>query len=107
MALTSVSMPVGQALVLSLVAPQHHAKAVFSAFAAIAGLLFNWLYPAHFPVIRLCLEAWTDTPEVTTALLRFMTEFVMNKNARLAFDSSSPNGILLFREVSKVSRACQ
>lgn len=67
-----------------------------------AGLLFDWLYPAHFPVVRLCLEAWADTPEVTTALLRFMAEFVMNKNTRLAFDSSSPNGILLFREVSKV-----
>ena len=68
----------------------------------IAGLLFDWLYPAHFPVISLCLEAWAETPEVTTALLRFMAEFVMNKNTRLAFDSSSPNGILLFREVSKV-----
>lgn len=67
-----------------------------------AGLLFDWLYPAHFPVISCCLEAWADTPEVTTALLRFMAEFVMNKNTRLAFDSSSPNGILLFREVSKV-----
>ena len=66
------------------------------------GLLFDWLYPTHFPVVRLCLEAWADSPEVTTALLRFMAEFVMNKNTRLAFDSSSPNGILLFREVSKV-----
>ena len=70
-----------------------------------AGLLFDWLYPAHFPVISLCLEAWADTPEVTTALLRFMAEFVMNKNTRLAFDSSSPNGILLFREVSKVCQS--
>ncbi len=66
------------------------------------GLLFDWLYPTHFPVVRLCLEAWADSPEVTTALLRFMAEFVMSKNTRLAFDSSSPNGILLFREVSKV-----
>lgn len=71
----------------------------------IAGLLFDWLYPAHFPVISLCLEAWADTPEITTALLRFMAEFVMNKNTRLAFDSSSPNGILLFREVSKVCQS--
>lgn len=70
-----------------------------------AGLLFDWLYPAHFPMICLCLEAWADTPEVTTALLRFMAEFVMNKNTRLAFDSSSPNGILLFREVSKVCQS--
>ena len=67
-----------------------------------AGLVFDWLYPRHFPVICLCLEAWADTPEVTTAMLKFIAEFVMNKQTRLAFDSSSPNGILLFREVSKV-----
>jgi hypothetical protein len=44
----------------------------------------------------------SDTPEVTTALLKFVAEFVLNKTQRLTFDSSSPNGILLFREVSKV-----
>lgn len=31
-----------------------------------------------------------------------MAEFVHNKTQRLTFDSSSPNGILLFREVSKL-----
>lgn len=31
-----------------------------------------------------------------------MSEFVLNKAQRLTFDSSSPNGILLFREVSKL-----
>ncbi|URE41774.1 hypothetical protein MUK42_06737 [Musa troglodytarum] len=35
---------------------------------------------------------------VTTPLLKFMAEFVLNKAQRLSFDSSSPNGILLFRE---------
>lgn len=35
-------------------------------------------------------------------MLKFMAEFAMNKTQRLTFDSSSPNGILLFREVSKV-----
>ncbi|URE41766.1 hypothetical protein MUK42_06737 [Musa troglodytarum] len=39
---------------------------------------------------------------VTTPLLKFMAEFVLNKAQRLSFDSSSPNGILLFREVSKL-----
>lgn len=56
--------------------------------------------------MRMCLEAWADTPEVTTAVLRFMAEFVLNKGTRLTFDSSSPNGILLFREVSKVRTCC-
>ncbi|CAK0751589.1 hypothetical protein CVIRNUC_002079 [Coccomyxa viridis] len=66
------------------------------------GLLFDWLYPAHFPTLRACLEAWADSPDVTTAMLKFMAEFALNKTQRLTFDSSSPNGILLFREVSKV-----
>ncbi len=67
-----------------------------------AGLLFDWLYPAHMPTLLCCLEAWADCPEVTTAALKFMAEFVLNKTQRLTFDASSPNGILLFREVSKV-----
>lgn len=46
-----------------------------------------------------CLEAFADTPAVTTPLLKFMSEFVFNKSQRLTFDSSSANGILLFREV--------
>lgn len=61
------------------------------------GLLFDWLYPAHFPVIVACLKAWADVPAVTTPLLKFMAEFVFNKGQRLTFDSSSANGILLFR----------
>jgi exportin-7 len=71
--------------------------------ALCAGLLFDWLYPAHFPTLRACLEAWADSPDATTAMLKFMSEFALNKTQRLTFDSSSPNGILLFREVSKVS----
>jgi hypothetical protein len=67
-----------------------------------AGLLFDWLYPAHLPVLRAALEAWADAPDVTTPALKFMAEFAHNKTQRLTFDSSSPNGILLFREVSKV-----
>ena len=40
--------------------------------------------------------------QVTTPLLKFVAELVLNKSQRLTFDSSSPNGILLFREVSKL-----
>ncbi|KAF7116640.1 hypothetical protein RHSIM_RhsimUnG0020700 [Rhododendron simsii] len=43
--------------------------------------------------------------QVTIPLLKFMAEFVLNKSQRLTFDSSSPNGILLFREVSKLTVA--
>lgn len=43
--------------------------------------------------------------QVTIPLLKFVAEFVLNKSQRLTFDSSSPNGILLFREVSKLTVA--
>lgn len=66
------------------------------------GLLFDWLYPAHMPLLLRSISHWADTPEVTTPLLKFMAEFVLNKVQRLTFDSSSANGILLFREVSKL-----
>ncbi|KAL2478121.1 ARM repeat superfamily protein [Forsythia ovata] len=66
------------------------------------GLLFDWIYPAHMPILLRGISHWADTPEVTTPLLKFMAEFVLNKAQRLTFDTSSPNGILLFREVSKI-----
>ncbi|KAG5556062.1 hypothetical protein RHGRI_006622 [Rhododendron griersonianum] len=69
------------------------------------GFLFDWLYPAHMPLLLKAITHWTDTPEVTIPLLKFVAEFVLNKSQRLTFDSSSPNGILLFREVSKLTVA--
>ncbi|XP_074310718.1 uncharacterized protein LOC141646709 [Silene latifolia] len=66
------------------------------------GLLFDWLYPARMPLLLRGISHWADTPEVTTPLLKFMAEFVLNRAQRLTFDSSSANGILLFREVSKL-----
>ncbi|XP_022864034.1 exportin-7 isoform X2 [Olea europaea var. sylvestris] len=65
------------------------------------GLLFDWIYP-HMPLLLRGISHWADTPEVTTPLLKLMAEFVLNKSQRLTFDTSSPKGILLFREVSKL-----
>ncbi|KAF1877740.1 hypothetical protein Lal_00038049 [Lupinus albus] len=66
------------------------------------GFLFDWLYPAHMSLILKAIEHCADVPEVTTPLLKFVAELVQNKSQRVTFDSSSPNGILLFREVSKL-----
>jgi len=41
------------------------------------------------PALLCCLEAWADCPEVTTAALKFMGEFVLNKTQRLTFDAAS------------------
>lgn len=48
------------------------------------------------------LETWWDTPAVAVPLLRFVAEFVYNKTQRISFSPSSPNGIILFKEASKV-----
>jgi exportin-7 len=48
------------------------------------------------------VEIWTHDPAVTTPVLKFFSELVQNRSQRLQFDVSSPNGILLFREISKL-----
>ena len=40
--------------------------------------------------------------QVTTPILKLFAELVQNRSQRLQFDVSSPNGILLFREASKI-----
>merc|ERR1712113_175339 len=72
-------------------------------------MLFEWLVdnpknPAasRVTLFSRALDVWWDDPEVTTPLLKFMSEFVYNKAQRISFDQSSPNGILLFREASTI-----
>ena len=48
------------------------------------------------------MELWHYQPQVTTPVLKLFVELVQNRCQRLQFDASSPNGILLFREASKV-----
>ncbi|CAG8462154.1 14273_t:CDS:10 [Cetraspora pellucida] len=62
---------------------------------------FEWFYPNYMQILCRALEAWSDDKLVIT-ILKFFLEFVNNRTSRLNFDISSPNGILLFRETSKV-----
>ena len=66
------------------------------------GLVFDWFYPRRAPLLQKTMEAFADDPSVTTPLLKFVAEFALNKTQRLTFEPSSVNGILLFREVSKL-----
>lgn len=59
-------------------------------------------YPEHFPVFLRTVEALYDCSDVMISLLSFLAEFVYNKGARITFDTSSVNGILLFKETSKL-----
>jgi exportin-7 len=64
--------------------------------------LFDWLYPRYLPLFVKALEVWYDEPFVTTPILKLMCELVQNRSQRLTFEISSPNGILLFREASRL-----
>lgn len=48
------------------------------------------------------MELWFHDPVVTTPVLKLFAELVQNRSQRLQFDVCSPNGILLFREASKM-----
>ncbi|CAG8693128.1 4908_t:CDS:10, partial [Dentiscutata heterogama] len=64
-------------------------------------IFFEWFYPNYMQILCRALEAWSDDVLAIT-ILKFFLEFVNNRTQRLNFDISSPNGILLFRETSKV-----
>lgn len=68
------------------------------------GFFFDWFYEGHSAVLlNICdIFSAAGITEVTNVLLKFYAELVFNKSQRIAFDCSSPNGILLFREASKI-----
>ncbi len=83
------------------------------ADATISGptynMFFDWIYESKAPsgarfvdTLTRIADSFFDVPEVTSPLLKFVAEFVYNKSSRISFDSSSPNGILLFRVASEV-----
>lgn len=65
-------------------------------------LNFDTRYPNYTPILLHAVELWHHEPQVTTPVLKLFAELVQNRSQRLQFDASSPNGILLFREASKV-----
>merc|ERR1712038_32644 len=65
-------------------------------------MLFDWIYPTYTPIMQRAVEIWYNDPQVTTPILKLFAELVQNRSQRLQFDVSSPNGILLFREASKI-----
>ncbi|XP_058061492.1 exportin-7-A isoform X2 [Anopheles bellator] len=65
-------------------------------------MLFDWIYPEYSPILIRAVQIWAHDPTVTTPVLKLFTELVYNRSQRLQFDVSSPNGILLFRETSKL-----
>uniref|UniRef100_K7E3Z4 RAN binding protein 17 n=1 Tax=Monodelphis domestica TaxID=13616 RepID=K7E3Z4_MONDO len=65
-------------------------------------MLFDWIYSTYLPILQKAIERWYQEPACTTPILKLMAELMQNRSQRLNFDVSSPNGILLFREASKM-----
>ncbi|CAH1642048.1 unnamed protein product [Spodoptera littoralis] len=65
-------------------------------------MLFDWIYPVYMKVLLRGIEVWFAEPALTTPVLKLTAELAQNRNQRLHFDVSSPNGILLFRELSNI-----
>ena len=65
-------------------------------------LLFDWLHPGYTPLLHAAMEAYGDDPGVAVPLLKFASGFALNKMQRCTFEQNSVNGILLFREVSRL-----
>eukprot|EP01065_Artemidia_motanka_P013147 TRINITY_DN1724_c1_g1_i1.p1 TRINITY_DN1724_c1_g1~~TRINITY_DN1724_c1_g1_i1.p1 ORF type:complete len:1118 (+),score=401.74 TRINITY_DN1724_c1_g1_i1:118-3471(+) len=73
-------------------------------------LFFDWVFPfisvhnnpgaSQLPLMLRFCQVFAADNDVTVPLLRFYGDFVNNKSQRISFESSSPNGILLFREAS-------
>lgn len=59
-------------------------------------------YPRYTPIIHRAIDLWFHDPQVTTPVLKIVAELVQNRSQRLQFDVCSPNGVLLFRETSKM-----
>ncbi|ORX83183.1 exportin-7 [Anaeromyces robustus] len=63
-------------------------------------LFFDWIYPYHDVILK-AVESNFDHP-VSITVLRFVSELANNRSSRLNFEITSANGILLFREISKI-----
>ncbi|KAG4097966.1 exportin-7 [Neocallimastix lanati (nom. inval.)] len=63
-------------------------------------LFFDWIYPYHDVILK-AVESNYDHP-VSITVLRFLSELANNRSSRLNFEITSANGILLFREISKI-----
>ncbi|KAH3744092.1 Nuclear transport receptor RanBP16 [Pelomyxa schiedti] len=67
--------------------------------------LWDWLYPVYISFLpRLCEVSYGDST-VMVPVMKFIAELLLNRSDRLQFESSSPNGLLMFREVAVILRA--
>lgn len=64
--------------------------------------VWDWIYPTFIEIIAKGAGLLYDIPTVTSPLLKLAIQMATNRGGRLDFGCSSANGILLFREISKI-----
>ncbi|KCV72164.1 hypothetical protein H696_01566 [Fonticula alba] len=63
-------------------------------------IFFNWFFESYFSIIPACLAAFSPRSSVSVAGLKFVADLAHNKSQRLVFETSSADGIRLFRGVA-------
>eukprot|EP01013_Petalomonas_cantuscygni_P027031 TRINITY_DN4967_c0_g1_i1.p1 TRINITY_DN4967_c0_g1~~TRINITY_DN4967_c0_g1_i1.p1 ORF type:complete len:1143 (+),score=322.34 TRINITY_DN4967_c0_g1_i1:141-3569(+) len=63
------------------------------------GMLFKILFP-YLPMLKTLMAVVASDPPVANILMKFVGDFAVNRMQRIAFDSSSPDGILLFKHTA-------
>ncbi|CAI5453025.1 unnamed protein product [Caenorhabditis angaria] len=76
--------------------------AIASTTKAIFQILFEWMYPNVFNILQFAVEKWPESADVTTPILRLLSELVQNRQQRLKFEMGSCSAVLLFKETSKI-----
>mmetsp|Transcript_26578 Transcript_26578/g.19915 ORF Transcript_26578/g.19915 Transcript_26578/m.19915 type:complete len:100 (+) Transcript_26578:1725-2024(+) len=65
-------------------------------------LFFDWFYPEYIHVINKTLNAYIEDDEVVLLIFKFLAELVQNRCSRLRFDTWNINGLIVFKEASKI-----
>ncbi|CAF0774053.1 unnamed protein product [Adineta steineri] len=98
---TLASLDEIQSLVIGIVRDLRGLCSAFVSKQAYSSL-FEWLYPSYLPLFLKALYVFYDRADVYNPLLKFFHELTLNRQERLAFDSTKPSAYLLFRETSNV-----
>lgn len=66
------------------------------------GLFFEWFYPDYFQIITRALAVFIEDDELTYIIFKFLLELLNNRGGRLRFDTWNINGLVIFKETSKI-----
>eukprot|EP00759_Apiculatamorpha_spiralis_P037636 PhF_6_TR37462/c0_g1_i2/m.55138/K18460/XPO7, EXP7; exportin-7 len=64
-------------------------------------IFFEWLNASYMDVLLDLAQVCYSQPDVATSLYKFFADLVFNRQQRIAFDSNSPSGLLLFKGASR------